>query len=80
VKAWTELSMGISQRSSEVLVGALRPEVGSSPEGTYVRIGRTPEGLSLIIESEDLASHRAALNSYLGLLHAALGSLTTSGD
>jgi tRNA threonylcarbamoyladenosine modification (KEOPS) complex Pcc1 subunit len=78
MRARSSLTLVLDPRDREAVLGAMAPEVGSPPEGTTVLIERScgdGSKISVLIESEDLSSHRAAVNSYLGLLQAALASL-----
>jgi tRNA threonylcarbamoyladenosine modification (KEOPS) complex Pcc1 subunit len=78
MRARAVLTIDVSPMIRDAVVGALAPEVRSPPEGTMVAIqecGGGGRGLYLLVESDDLSDHRAAMNSYLGLLQATIASL-----
>ncbi|MDG6225323.1 MAG: KEOPS complex subunit Pcc1 [Candidatus Thermoplasmatota archaeon] len=63
---------------SSAVRGALDPELQSPPSGSFVAIdsGTEADGhIVLDIASADLTSHRASLNSYLGLVQAVVSAL-----
>ena len=78
MRARSSLMLSLDPAVREALIGAMGPETVSPPDGTNVDLqpieGRGPCVL-MTIESQDLSSHRAALNSYLGLMQASIGSL-----
>lgn len=78
MKARALSRIAIGPRIRDAVIGALAPEVRSPPEGTTVCIRGCDEGgswIELLVESDELSDHRAAMNSYLGLLHSTIESL-----
>jgi KEOPS complex subunit Pcc1 len=56
---------------SEKVYGALLPEAEDALQRSDVLLERCPEGIRLSIESEDVVSLRAALNTWIRLIKIA---------
>ncbi len=65
---------------SEVVLGAISPEVGREIPRTRVRISSESGRVVLDIEAADLAALRAALNSYLRWIKVAEDVSITTGE
>jgi KEOPS complex subunit Pcc1 len=65
---------------SDVVLGAISPEVGREIPRTRVKISSGPGQLVLDIEASDLAALRAALNSYLRWIKVAEDVSRTTGE
>jgi tRNA threonylcarbamoyladenosine modification (KEOPS) complex Pcc1 subunit len=71
------LRIDLDPASIEAIAGALYPETLSGPLGSSISIEEIPNGLIFVIRSENLSSHRAAMNSYMGLLQATFGAVSS---
>lgn len=69
-----EFRTALSLDAAELLIGPMEIEAGSAPEGGRIEIEHDRNGCALVIgmHSNDLSTLRAMLNSYLGLVSAAL--------
>lgn len=79
--ARSRLHLILPNETSSAVNGALAPELENPPEGSFVTIDEVKEPFSHVvmdIASLDLTSHRASLNSYLGLVQAAVSALEPS--
>ncbi|MDD1768691.1 MAG: hypothetical protein LUQ55_01755 [Methanomassiliicoccales archaeon] len=65
---------------SDVVLGAISPEVGREIPRTRVKISSESDQLVLDIEASDLAALRAALNSYLRWIKVAEDVSRTTGE
>ena len=65
---------------SDVVLGAISPEVGREIPRTRVKISSESDQLVLDIEASDLAALRAALNSYLRWIKVAEYVSRTTGE
>ena len=74
MKASIVARVELEQNASNLLLEPIRLESISSPPGGALSVDI--EGISLVIrmESDDLSTSRAMLNSYLGLLSTALSA------
>lgn len=55
----------ITTRNARVLTGALSPEMSEKVPRTSVQVAEGEGEVAIRVEAEDLASLRAALNSYI---------------
>ncbi|MDD1767167.1 MAG: hypothetical protein LUQ27_01185 [Methanomassiliicoccales archaeon] len=65
---------------SDVVLGAISPEVGREIPRTRVKISSESGQVVLDIEASDLAALRAALNSYLRWIKVAEDVSRTTGE
>jgi tRNA threonylcarbamoyladenosine modification (KEOPS) complex Pcc1 subunit len=61
-----------SQKSASIVVAALSPEIQHRIPKSTVSFSVTEKTLTLIIETDDISSLRAASNSYLRWIQTAL--------